>query len=110
MKTQAQYPATLTELYSHPDFVPFGSTSDDWINDPDRMERCQDAAENGEDGSFHSEVIQDWREFLGRIDSELYRNLEEEEYEQWEAIKASIESEIDACEQWHSDNGTLYAS
>ena len=110
MKTQAQYPVTLEELYNHSDFVPFGSTSDDWINDPDRMERCQDAAEHGEDGSFHAEIIQDWRDFLGRIDSELYRTLEEEEYEQWEAIKAAIEAEIDACEQWHSDNGTLYAS
>lgn len=108
MKTATQYPATLRELYSHPDFVPFGSTSDDWINDPERMERCYDAAEYGEDGSFHAEIIQDWREFLERIDSDLFRKLEDDEYEQWETIKESIESEIDACEQWHSENGSLY--
>jgi hypothetical protein len=110
MKTAPQHPTTLAELYNHPEFVPFGSSSDDWINDPDRMERCQDAAEYGEDGSFHSEIIQDWRDFLDRVDSDLNRKLEEDEYEQWETIKESIEAEIDACEQWHSDNGTLYAS
>ncbi len=106
--TAVNYPTTLAELYSHPDFVPFGSSSDDWINDPERMERCHEAAEYGEDGSFHAETINDWREFLKRTDSDLYRKLEDEEYEQWESTKESIEAEIEACEQWHSDNGSLY--
>jgi hypothetical protein len=110
MKTATPIPATLADLHNHPGFVPFGSTSDDWINDSDRMERCYEAAEHGEDGSFHAEVINDWHEFLERLDSDFSRSMEEEEYEQWEAVKESIEAEIDACEQWHEENGSLYKS
>ena len=34
----------------------------DFINEPDRAERCYDAAKDGCDGKTHAEVIEDWRE------------------------------------------------
>lgn len=103
------FPTTLSELYSHPDFQPFGSTSDDWINDPERMERCNDAAENGSDGSTHAEVIQDWREFLSNLERDTRHTLEDDEQEQLEALVESITAEIDACEAYHESAGTLHS-
>ena len=102
------FPTTLSELYSHTDFQPFGSTSDDWINDPERMERCNDAAENGIDGSTHAEVIQDWREFLSNLERDTLHTLEDDEQEQLEALVESITAEIDACEAYHESAGTLH--
>ena len=95
---------TLADIYNHPQFQPFGSTSDDWINDPDRMSRCHDAAEDGCDGSTHAEICQDWRDFLNSLTiSDEYRDgdLTEDEADY-------LHSEIDACEKWHEENGTLH--
>lgn len=50
--------ATGAQLYNY-----WGAT--DYLiplNDPDRAERCHDAAEYGSDGSTHREIINDWRE------------------------------------------------
>ena len=108
-KNAIKFPRTLRELYSHPDFVPFGSSSDEWLYNPDRMERCHEAAERGAEGSTHREVMEDWREFLGRLEREAL-------YKAWasDCVMAEIESraksireEIDACEAWHEKNGSL---
>jgi hypothetical protein len=110
-----EFPNTLNELISHPHFQPFGSSSDDWINDPDRMERCNDAAEEGCEGSTHAEIIQDWRDFLSNLFDEkkrdLWNDLEDEEFDkallELEEITAKIEDEIKTCEDWHFENGSL---
>src|SRR4030095_10743784 len=37
----------------------------DFINEPERADRCHNAAEYGCDGKTHSEVIEDWRDAFG---------------------------------------------
>lgn len=108
-KTALEFPCTLRELYSHPDFQPFGSSSDDWLHDPERMERCNDAAENGADGSTHAEALEDWREFLARLEDDARRKAmwHERVIAEIERRAESIRAEIDACEAWHRENGSL---
>ena len=114
MKTK--FPKTLHELCNHPEFFCFGASSDDWINDPDRMARCHEAAEDGSDGSFHAEVIQDWRDFLDTLEeaerSAIWHELDSPESEAAEAelerLVKAIGDEIDACESWHESQGTLW--
>ena len=74
----------------------FGSSSDDWLRDSDRMERVNTAAESGGDGSTHGEHIQDWRECL----ADCFDDLDDD-------TRDAIDNEIDDCEQWHIDNGSI---
>ena len=76
--------------------VAFGSSSDDWINDPERMERCDEAAEDGWDGSTHRENLEDMRETLHRIIP--YR---------CERFRCAADDYIDAAIEWHTANGTI---
>lgn len=88
---------TLEELYQSEYFqmyYQFPTSSDEWINNPDRMERCEEAAQEGCDGSTHQEIIDDWRECLDSLD------LDDE-------TKESIAQEIDDCEKWHTENGSI---
>ncbi len=108
---------TLRELYNSPGFESFIGDklgNDLFINDPERADRIHEAAEDGADGSTHSETIEDWREYV-----ELYFYFElkapdftsDEEEEKWtsdmENTRIAILSEIDACEAWHETNGSL---
>lgn len=89
---------TLRDLYSSPGFQSFIADklgNDLFINDPDRADRIHAAAENGCDGSTHAEVIEDWQEYLNLLDEE-------------EADHRAIQEEIDACEEYHKNAGTLY--
>jgi len=89
---------TLSDLLDSKEYdsYRFGSSSDDWINDPDRMQRCHDAAEDGGDGSTHSEHIEDWRQCLNNC----FDDLDDE-------TRDSIENEINECEQWHIENESI---
>ena len=69
--------------------------NDLFINDPDRAERINASSENGGDGSFHGEHIQDWRDCLDCLD------LSDE-------TKGAIAVEIDTTEKWHEENGSLW--
>lgn len=110
-KNTLQFPRTLRDLYSHPDFIPFPRSSDEWIHDPDRMQRCLDAAEHGAEGSTHAEIISDWREFLETLRSDALRQAAfHPRIEAWiESLAEDIEAEISACESWHESQGTLHA-
>jgi hypothetical protein len=116
MSTKTLFPQSLEELIHHEDFMPFGSNSDDWLSDPERMARITDAAEQGSDGSTHYEVITDWREFLslaaGNEARLIWDKFDGDELEQaereLEAIVDSISREIDDCEAWHDKNGSLH--
>jgi hypothetical protein len=84
----------------------FGSTSGDWINDPERMQRCHDAAEFGGDGSTHAERIDDMRDSFrdwvryGRQN----RNTMSAGYERFET---AVLEYFDTLERWHEINGSL---
>jgi hypothetical protein len=112
MKTRnyIEFPRTLRDLYEHPNFRPFGSSSDDWINDTERMSRCHDAAEHGAEGSTHAEITQDWREFLERLESKAIREnrWREKVAMEIERRAEAIREEIDACEAWHEAAGSLH--
>ena len=111
MKTRnaIQFPRTLREIIEHPDFRPFGSSSDDWIRDAERMDRCHEAAEDGCDGSTHAEIMDDWREFLARLEDEANRKAwaHDRISAEIERRVAAIHAEIDACEAWHEKNGSI---
>jgi hypothetical protein len=79
------------------DLVSFGSTSDDWINDPDRMARCHDAAEHGADGSTHQEAIEDMRATFRRsIPSRCER------------LSNAADRYCNELDAWHDANGSLF--
>lgn len=101
---------TLEELYQSEGFDMFISDrlgNDLFINDPDRAERCYDAAENGADGSTHAEHIDDWRAYL-----DCFKVIDDEFPEEGgditQAVYDAITKEIDDCEAWHEKNGSLH--
>ena len=84
-------------------FVPFGSSSDDWLHDPERMGRCSNAAEHGADGSTHAEVIQDQRDqlipYLRRAPSPKSDR---------DRLANAAAAYLDEVETWHYQNGSLH--
>jgi len=112
MKTRnhIDFPESLHDLHQHPDFLPFGSSSDDWINDAERMNRCHEAAEHGAEGSTHAEVMQDWWEFLERLEREANRKAiwHDRVMSEVERRANAIREEIDKCEAWHKNAGSLH--
>jgi len=119
MKTKTALPTTVNELLNHPAWDGFISDklgNDLFINDPDRAERIHDAAEDGCDGSTHAEHIEDWREFADILEREAQRNCDGETDKQTDAKEKAVETafaaltaDIDACEKWHEDNGSLHS-
>lgn len=68
-----------------------------WNNDI--VDRIEKAAEFGSDGRTHQEVIDLWRDAV--MDCERDDVIAE-------SIRDSIIVEIDSCELWHENNGSLY--
>ena len=81
--------------------------NDLFINDPERADRIHEASENGADGSFHAEILQDFRDFLNTL-SIIDPEDDEPAGDITEAVYDSIVAEIDACEAWHEKNGSLW--
>ncbi len=69
----------------------FGASSDDWISDPERDPRREEAAAEGLTGSTHGEHISDMRRCL----REKFESLPE-------FVRDRIEREIDELEEWFS--------
>lgn len=80
----------------------FGCSSDMWIEDPDRAERCYDASEYGGDGSTHAEVISDMREM-----AEIYIR-DKRKWGGTYRLQYAIGAYLDTLELWHEQNGTLH--
>lgn len=101
---------SLEDLYRSVEFDEFRADllgNDLFINDPERAERIAKAAEDGGDGSFHAEIIQDWRDFLNTL-SIIDPDDDEPAGDITEEVHDSIVAEIDACEAWHEKNGSLW--
>jgi hypothetical protein len=93
--------------------------ANDFINEPERAARCHDAAADGCDGSYHWEVIDDFREFGSELLQESWGLIvhELEDQEQPATIWRGAEVGHDGCveafnkccddlEEWHRQNGT----
>ena len=78
-----------------------GNTTD-WINDPDRAERCAEAAEEGSDGSTHQERIQDFRDAFKDWISDNHRHHD------YPTFTDAVDSYFDELELWHEKNGSLF--
>ena len=82
----------------HWDVNRFGSSSDMWIDDPDRAQRCHDAAEYGGDGSTHREVIDDMRScFRNWL---KYGRTHGAFVEYPYRVEAIVDAHFDRLEQW----------
>lgn len=80
----------------------FGSSSDMWIEDPERAQRCEDAASDGADGSTHAEHIADWRSAVSDWFHERYG------WNGHDRFQDAITMYLDELESWHEMNGTLW--
>lgn len=104
-------PRTIRDIINAPDFHPFPRSSDAWIDDPDRMERCNNAAVHGKDGSTHAETLDDWRDYAREKYREARRALDYDD-EAGEARlgeqEARLDAELDALEARHEQHGTLH--
>jgi hypothetical protein len=90
----------LEDMYNSRQFESYISDklgNDLFSSDPDRADRIHKAAESGSDGSYHAEVIEDWRDFLGLIENDLPCK-----------VVSNINTEIDSCEDWHIKNNSLW--
>lgn len=104
-------PTTIQDIINAPDFYPFPSSSDAWIDDPDRMGRCTNAAEHGAEGSTHAEIIADWKAYARQKYREARQALDYDDEaggNRLDELEATLEAEIDACEQYHRAAGTLH--
>jgi hypothetical protein len=94
--------------------------ANDFINEPERAARCYDAAADGCDGSYHWEVIEDFREFGSELLKEALHLImrEMEDFDESPEAWAAMEVEHDQCvaafgkccdelEEWHRQNGSL---
>ena len=86
----------------------------DFINEPERAERCCTAAEFGADGKTHAEVIEDWREAFHnfihydigyvkcpfRTRRNAFRSLDR--------FEDAVFDHFNAVEKWHDKNGSLW--
>jgi hypothetical protein len=79
----------------------WGDSSDDFINDPDRAERCHDAAEYGSDGSTHREIINDWRESFTNWVRDEHRNHNDG------LFVDAVNAYFDGVEEYHTKAGTI---
>lgn len=97
----------------------------DFINEPDRAARCHEAAADGCDGSYHYEVIDDFREFGQMLLKEAWQlittelcdldvDTDETQYNmiyaqaelEFEECEKAFEADVVRCEEWHIKNGT----
>jgi hypothetical protein len=83
------------------------------IEDPERFDRINAAAEEGFDGSTHREHIEDWRDFLDngglRIFDTEYNDPQEDmnKYDLTDKNIEALKAEIDECELRHIQHGTI---
>jgi hypothetical protein len=79
----------------------------------DRCSRIYEYAEDGSDGSTHSEHMGDFRDCLNSLrvfdssDIDLYDFDDLPRYDITDWQYSAIERDIDDCELWHENNGSL---
>ena len=91
----------------------------DFINEPERAERCYEAAKFGADGKTHQEVIEDWREsFKNFIHYAAGRNefatrdcpfkIGHNSFRTLDRFEDAVNAHFDEVEEWHHKNGSLF--
>ncbi len=106
----AAFPRTVNELLNHKQwdgYITDRLGSDLFLSDPDRADRLHEAAGEGCDGSTHAETISDWRDFAKQLHDDLRRRLEDDDSDALEKYLEQLNEDIDRCEKWHEDNGSL---
>lgn len=72
----------------------------------DRYDRCQDAAEQGADGSTHRECIEDMRSAFR--DYLRYRPRTRNVFREYPyRVESAADAHFDALEHWHIANGSI---
>jgi hypothetical protein len=75
----------------------------DFYNEPERADRCWNAAAHGCDGKTHKEVIDDWRDAFSNWLSDRRSDTA------WpERFESAVCARFDAVETWHENNGSLF--
>lgn len=101
--SSARRVSAFVDTFIRSDYVQaFTSERDsDFINEPERAERCHDAAEFGADGKTHAEVIQDWRDAFDALirDRRAFNTPDR--------FVSAVLAHFDSIEQWHEKNGSL---
>jgi len=102
----------LISLSEYDSYISDKLGNDLFINDEERAARIAAAAENGADGSYHAEHLQDMRDFISdclKIFDTEYDDIEEiEKYDITDIQEKALSAEIDEIELWHEKNGSLW--
>jgi len=108
---------TLHDLVNSEEYQSYISDklgNDLFLSDPDRADRLQKFAEEGGDGSTHSEVIDDQKEFLNSLkifdpDFDDFDDIDDiKRYDLKKSIYDFLLRELKDVKQWHEKNGSLY--
>jgi hypothetical protein len=83
--------------------------SDLFISEPERATRIADAAEEGCDGSYHSEHIEDQRQYLKslKVFDPDYDDIDDATFDITMAVYDAISKELDDIEEDHIKDGTI---
>jgi hypothetical protein len=77
----------------------------DFINEPERADRCHNTAEYSADGKTRSEVIEDWRDAFSYWLSDRRRGKYGNDPERFES---AVRAYFTTVELWHEFNGSLF--
>jgi hypothetical protein len=82
------------------DFLESKLGNDLFISEPDRASRIADG-----EGSTHNEIIEDFREYLNSL--KVKSEDDDENFDITQEVYDTIESDINSCEEWHINNGSI---
>jgi len=103
--SRARIEAFVDSFIRCEDLQVFTSERDgDYINEPERASRCNDAAEEGCDGKTHQDVIQDWRDYFSQWTRDHKTGSW---YSSPDRFTGAVEAHFTLTEMYHEFAGTL---